>query len=251
MSAHFDVAAAAAVLLAARKTMLPAPTADLPGVPRHLEDVYAVQARVMDEIGPAGAFKTGRAKPGDVPVFAPIAASAVRASPAAFLGSELRLVGIELEIAFLVDAELPPLDAPDFAARARECVSAVPVIEVVDSRLADVDTVNPLWKLADNQINGGLVTGLPIKDWSLLDLESVSIDLTAGSETLASGPAKVPGGDAFDIFCACAKALGSHCGGLTPGRLVTTGSTMGLIYIEKGRTVTGEIKGLGRVQVTV
>jgi 2-keto-4-pentenoate hydratase len=65
--------------------------------------------------------------------------------------------------------------------------------------------------------------------------------------TVADGPGHVPGGDAFDVFCAFARMVGGHCGGLVPGRYVTTGTLTSMRFIEPGRQVTGHVAGLGTV----
>jgi len=251
MSAAFDAARAARQILDARRTLAPIAMADLAGAPSSLAEVYAVQQAVMTGLGAVGGFKTGRPGPGETPVFAPIPAAGVRASPARFDGGELRLAGIELEVAFLVEKPLPPVDSADFAERARACVVPVVAIEVVDTRLADHEAAGAFWKLSDNQLNTGLVVGQPVRDWHRLDLENVTISLIAGAKSLASGAAKTPGGNAFDVFCAFAAAVGTHCGGLQVGHYVTTGSTMGLVFVEKGCVVRGEIAGLGRVEVEI
>jgi 2-keto-4-pentenoate hydratase len=125
----------------------------------------------------------------------------------------------------------------------------MPVIEVVDTRLTNPDAAGDLWKLADNQSNGGLVFGDPVAGWSGQPLDAADIELTVGGKTEYSGLHSVPGGDALDIFCAFAAIIGDHCGGLVPGHIVTTGSLMGCLYIEPGQSVRGTISGLGRVEV--
>lgn len=215
--------------------------------PASPEEAYAVQRLVAGALGPVGGFKTGRQAPGATPVFAPILADMLRASPARFRASELNLIGIELEVAFLVHSPLPPADDPRFAERARHCVSPLAAIEIIDSRLAGHEAAGALWKLADNQVNGGLVHGAPVGDWDRLDLASLRATLEIGGETVADGPASVPGGDAFDVFCAFARSAGSHCGGLVPGQHVTTGALTPVRFIAAGRKVTGHVAGLGSV----
>jgi len=224
-------------------------SADLENAVVNLGAAYRIQEAVARALGPVGAFKTGRKTANDTPIMAPILADRVRRSPARFSRSELDLVGIELEVAFRIDRALPdPADA-DFADRARGCVSALAAIEMVDSRLTDHNSAHPLWNLADNQINTGLVYGEPVGDWMGMDLSRVAARLQVAGETIFDGIASVPGGDAFDVFCAFARLVGDHCGGLQPGHLVTTGSVTGLRFIEFGQPVQGEIQGLGVVQV--
>lgn len=223
--------------------------ADLENAVVNLGAAYRIQEAVTRALGPVGAFKTGRKTADETPIMAPILADRVRRSPARFSRSELDLVGIELEVAFRVDRALPdPADA-DFADRARGCVSPVVAIEVVDSRLVDHESAHPLWKLADNQINAGLVYGEPVGDWMGMDLSRVAARLEVAGEMIFDGIVAVPGGDAFDVFCAFARLVGDHCGGLQPGHLVTTGSVTGLQFIEFGQPVQGGIQGLGVVRV--
>ena len=222
---------------------------DLENAVVNLEAAYRIQDAVTRALGPVGAFKTGRKSADDTPIMAPILADRVRRSPARFSRSELGLVGIELEVAFRVDRVLPdPADA-DFADRTRGCVSPMAAIEVVDSRLIDHQSADPLWKLADNQINAGLVYGEPVGDWIDMDFSRVAARLEVAGETIFDGIASVPGGDAFGVFCAFARLVGDHCGGLQPGHLVTTGSVTGLRFIAFGQPVQGWIEGLGAVQV--
>jgi 2-keto-4-pentenoate hydratase len=217
--------------------------------PADRAQAYEVQRLVASRLGPVGAFKTGRRSPDEEPIMAPIPAAMVRASPARFGPGELNLIGLELEVAFLVHRALPGADDPRFAERARACVFPLAAIEIIDSRLADYEAAGALWKLADHQVNGGFVHGAPVGDWDDIDLATLDARLEIDGETVLDGPATVPGGDAFDIFCAFARTVGSHCGGLVPGQYVTTGTLTGVRFIEPGRRVAGHIAGLGSVTV--
>jgi len=239
----------ASALIGARRERSRVDTAALDAAPQTREDCYAVQQAVADAIAPAAAFKTARKGPGDVPIMAPILFGTVRDSGSTFSRDELSVIGVELEIGFRIDRPLPDPTGADFALRARECISLVPAIEVVDTRLTDPEAAGPMWRLADNQNNGGLVCGTPVSAWQELDLDAAEIDLTIGGVREYSGAHPSPGGNAFDVFCAFAAIVGGHCGGLQPGQTVITGSLMGCHYIEPGRNVRGVIDGLGVVEV--
>jgi 2-keto-4-pentenoate hydratase len=217
--------------------------------PASIEEAYAVQRLVAEKLGAVGAFKTGRKSPDETPIMAPVPAAMVRGSPARFRAGELILIGIELEVAFLVRGPLPRADDPRFAERARACVSPLAAIEIIDSRLEDFDAAGALWKLADAQVNGGFVFGEPVGDWGGLDLATLDVRLDIDAITVDEGPANVPGGDAFEVFCAFARLVGDHCGGLAPGHYVTTGTLTPMRFIEPGRQVTGHVAGLGTVAV--
>lgn len=214
---------------------------------RDENDCYEVQGRVAAALGPVGAFKTAR-KPGQPQIMAPILAADVRRSPAVFGPDELELIGVELEVGFLVTGELPDPRQADFNERAQSRVAPVPVLEIVDTRYGDLRAAGPLARLADNQINGALVTGAPRSNWNGLDLKNVTARLKFGDETVLDGDVPVPGGDAYETFCAFARMVGVHCGGLRPGQFVITGSLNGLPFIERGIRIRGCIKGLGDVE---
>ncbi|WP_206454543.1 fumarylacetoacetate hydrolase family protein [Aurantimonas marina] len=209
-------------------------------------DAYAIQRRVVEAVGPIGAFKTGR-RPDQDQIMAPIFRKDTRSSPAIFTRTEIDRIGIELEVGFVIDRPLPDASDADFERRARDRVSAVAALEIVDTRLSDIEMAPPLLRLADNQLNGGLVVGSPRRDWQDMDLTMVNASLSLGSQTVLDGRADVPGGDAFATFCALARMIGSHCGGLKPGQVVITGSLNGMPFIERGTPVRGWIDGLGDV----
>ena len=164
----------------------------------------------------------------------------------------MRLYGIELEIAFRIDRELPDRDAPDFEDRLREAVSVVPVIEMVDSRLYDMNAVTPLTKLADNQSGFGLVVGSPIADWQSLDITSPAVTFTVNGVQTGPTSGMVPGGhSAFEVLAGLVASVDDFCGGLSVGHYVTCGALTGLHFTEAGAAVEGSIAGIGDVSVTI
>ena len=208
-------------------------------------ETYAVQALVAQEHGHAGGFKVA-CKPGAPQIMAPIFSDDIIDSPAQLPVPEGERIGVELELGFRVIAPLPAADAPNRSARLAECLELVPVIEIIRTRL-DAEDVPPLIKLADNQINGGLVVGSGLRDWRHLDLSGAHARLDLGGQTILDGRAEVPGGDAFANFQALEAMVGDHCGGLHPGHVVITGSLNGLPYITAPCKIEGRIGGLGEV----
>lgn len=245
-----DHAEIAERLLQARRSRSAIATSELTAVAIEEGDAYAIQAAVCALAGPVGAWKTGRNSPDAVPLMAPILLSTVRPSPARFGAAELRLIGIELEIAFRVEADLPDAEATDYAERAAQCVSVLAAIEVVDSRIADFDAADPMWRLADNQINGGLVVGAATMNWGAIDLTKADVELEINGRRVFAETAAVPGGSALHTFCAFARRVGNHCGGLRPGHVVTTGTLTGMDFVGPGSEVSGRITGLGDVRVS-
>lgn len=211
-------------------------------------DAHRIQSIVCDAFGPAGGFKTGRKIEGAPVLVAPVYRDVLRPSGSQFTPREVKSCGIELEIAFRLDRPLPDFDAEDFTEKARAYVTALPVIEIVDGRIEDFPTLPDALKLADNQVNGGLVVGAP-GEGPGPDFVEPTVSLAVNGETVVSGPRKVPGGNAFQTFLAFAETIGPHLGGFQPGQIVTTGTLTGLIFVEAGTVVEGHIEGLGSVSL--
>lgn len=212
------------------------------------EDAYAVQAAVALSMGPAGGFKVAN-KPDAPRIMAPIFAADVWTSPYRLGVPAGEPVGIELEVGFRIDRPLPPRDAPDRRTAVARCISALAAIEIVRTRLAE--GADAVAKLADNQINGGLVVGGAVRDWTALDLSRPRARLDLGASRVLDGAAGVPGGDAFENFLVLEEMVGVHCGGLKPGHVVITGSLNGLPYVDGPLCVSGSIEGLGPVSVEI
>lgn len=219
------------------------PDADMAAL--SLEDAYPVQARVAQAIGPVGGFKVA-CKPGQPVILAPIFCADIQHAPGRIAASEP--VGIELEFGFVITGPLPDADAPDHDAALADAVSLVPVIELVQTRLAEnlaEGNATPALTLADNQINGGLIVGEPLADWRHLDLTGAAARLRFGGTDFLNGRAEVPGGNAFDNLRALVAHAGTHCGGLKEGDVVITGSLNGLPYVPPGTDISARIEGLG------
>ena len=117
-------------LVAARRSGVPF----TPGgsLPESTAEAYKVQQVVADAFGETGAFKV--ATQGAAPaVFAPI-----RADHCFPLGAEVAMprLGVELEVGWLVTSPLPDPDGPDLRAQLVRAVRPVPVIELLERRIA-------------------------------------------------------------------------------------------------------------------
>lgn len=235
----------ASCFVKARDCGKPAILSELPSVALTTQEAYRIQTEVAKLVGPIGGFKVAN-KP-DSRIMAPIFAKDIYHSPATLSVAPDEEIGIELEIGFRVDAALPALDAADRESAVAQRLSAVVVIEIVRTRMQG--EASPELKLADNQINGGLVIGEPIRDWHRGSVSEVNACLHLGENKILDGHAKVPGGDAFENFLVLERMIGTHCGGLKPGQIVITGSLNGLPYVRGALDVRGEIKDFGGVSL--
>jgi 2-keto-4-pentenoate hydratase len=211
------------------------------------EDAYNVQRRVANVLGPVGGFKFAQ-RPGQAAIMAPIYSADIHPSGAT-VPSDGDPVGIELEVGFRILAPLPALTDPDFFDKLHTCVTPLAAIELVQTRLQDDSSASPELRLADNQINGGLVIGSEVTEWKGGPLSPVSAQLDFDNQQVLNGEVKLPFGDAFDCLTRLVRMIGEHCGGLQPGQVVITGSLNGLPYLAPGAKIRGSICDIGEVAV--
>ncbi len=231
----------AEALLTARRTGKRVDGTQLPSP--DYDQALEVQRMVQGALGTVGGFKVAR-RPKGPPVIAPISQSKIRLSGADV--AVLDRMGIELEIGFeaLTNSNGTLSNAPQIEFLPRL------VIELVDSRLTGREN-DPLMKLADMQINGGLIVGPPLNAWDGSDFSTVSASLRCGDTTVVDGEVEIPGGSALSNLQLFLENVGDHCGGLKKGQIVITGSLSGLPYFPGGTDVIGKIAGFGEVRCSL
>jgi 2-keto-4-pentenoate hydratase len=238
---------AARLLCAARGG---APVHELPPIcrPQSDADAYQIQEAVIRQLGAAvGGWKVGAASATTAAFCAPIYQSMIRPSPASYSHRELRIIGIEAEIAFRLGRDLPPRASAYDRAEVTAGVSLHPVIEVVDSRYADFRSLDRPSILADNYSNGGLVYGAVVPNWDSHDLSHTSIVVTEDGEPFADSR----GGAARDPISALLDFanLMNGRGGAKADTFVTTGSWTGMVFTRRGARIVADFGPLGRVEV--
>jgi 2-keto-4-pentenoate hydratase len=214
-------------------------------------EAYEVQALVAAKLGAVKAWKTGAPSPDAEPILAPIFADLVHVSPARLPAAAFHRLGIEAEIAYRLGRDLPKRHESYKRDEVVEAIAAIlPAIEIVDSRLAACEALDPLWKLADNQINGGLVIGRAVENWRRVDPTTQPVALSVDGEVVRSGEGGNSAGDPLRLLVWMANNVAEHCGGIRAGQIITTGSLTGLRFVEPGAHVVAEFPGLGTVEVT-
>ena len=213
-----------------------------------MAEALAVQAEVCAGLGAVAGFKVGL-KPEGPPIMAPIMAA--RCLPSGARVAVADEMGVELEVGWKIVGPLPAPETEDLEAALAQVVVPVPVIELVDTRLAGAAAADPLAKLADMQVNHGLIVGTPLEGWDGSDFGAVSGRMQAGDLVLLDGESSVPGGSALRTLATLYRHIGNHCGGLQAGQVVITGTLNPLTFVPGHREVAGRIEGLGAVSVTL
>ena len=245
----FDPAVAARRLLAARKGTAPVPCAEL--LPPDAAHAYAVQDATMAGLGAAAGWKVGAKGPALEPGCAPIPAAGVFDSGASLLGPPWRMRGIEVEVAVRLRKDLLAASGVPDAAAARDAIGAVlPVIEVVETRLADWRDSPPLSQLADLQSHGALVVGAPSQmSPGDLDLRSVEAYLAFDGQPVASTRGANPAGDVWRLLSWLAWHCAQRGQPLRAGQIITTGSCTGMLFAPEGARVQAQLAGIGMVEL--
>ena len=227
------------------------PIAELPADsrPQSDADAYQIQDAVIRRLGEAvGGWKVGAASEIAAAFCAPIFARMIRPSPASYDAGELRLIGIEGEIAFRLGRDLPPRAQPYDSSDVTAEATLHPAIEVVDSRFVEIPALVRPEMLADNYANGGLVWGAPVADWRKLDFGRTEIRITQDDRPFAdssSGAARDPVAALVDF-----ANLMRMRGGARAGTFVTTGSWTGLVFTRHGARISADFGPLGHIDIT-
>jgi 2-keto-4-pentenoate hydratase len=217
--------------------------------PRSDTDAYEIQDAVIRQLAESvGGWKVGAASAATPAFCAPIWTRMIRQSPATYHARELRLIGIEAEIAFRLGRDMPPRSSAYDRTEVIIDATLHPVIEVVDSRYADFRSLDRAAILADNYSNGGLVYGPAVADWQALDFGRTKIDVTEDGEPFADSS----GGATRDPVAALVDFanLMNGRGGAKAGTFITTGSWTGLVFTKRGTQIVADFGPLGRVEVT-
>jgi 2-keto-4-pentenoate hydratase len=218
---------AAACFLEARRTGVLIDALPASCRPADAAEAHAIQDRTAaaldDEVV---GWKVG-APSGGVVVRGGILSSRLLRSPAS---APLRLApkfGIEPEIAFRLERDLPARDHDYGRDEIEDAVTALLAIEILDSRFAGFPDVPEFHLYADFVSNGGLVLGPDVAGWRDADLINLPVRVTVGGEVVADVIGGHPRQDPLIPVIELVNQFRTE-GGVGAGRVMTTGSYCGL-----------------------
>lgn len=214
-------------------------------IPADLAEAHAVQDATVAALGDAVAgWKVAISPQGEV-MRGVILRSRLLESPAALPARDVPLLGIEGEIAFRFDRDLPRREAPYTQEEIAAAVTALVGIEIVDTRFESYRDTPPLHRAADCMSNGAFVTGTSRPDWrdhDLAQLEAtVRINGTVQVQQRGGHAARDPLRPAIPLV----NALGK----VSAGQIITTGTYTGLIFAKPGDRVVVEFTDFGTAEI--
>jgi 2-keto-4-pentenoate hydratase len=219
--------------------------------PADAASAYAIQQEVWralaGEVRPS-AWKIGAPDKASTPLAAPVLPFRLAVGPAHFPSGTFFFPGIEAEIAFRFGRDLPTHSRPYSREEILEAVASAHVaMELVDTRLADAEAAGPLWRLADNLLNGALVIGDAIPHWRALDFSGLTARVLADGKVLAESLGRPPLDDPFH----CLPWWIDHIGGTRAGDIVTTGAWNGMHRLPPATLASVEFIGVGAARARI
>lgn len=242
-----DIKEAAALLANARRHGRRIHLAE-PLRPGDVRSSYAIQDEITALLGErVRGWKVGapdsRTEPSAAPIYS------VLASGSRIAAHRLHMIGVEAELAFVFGRDLAPRPAPFTRDEVLDAVAELRVaIEVCDSRLDDWQTASDLTKLADHQLNFALILGDATPHFRDLDYRSLDVRTSVDGAILKAGR----GCHALDDPTRLLAWLIDHAtrrGAVPAGTAVTTGSWLGMHFVQPGARVEVEFPALGRATV--
>ena len=201
--------------------------------PKDIAEVYriheAVYAGLANGARPV-AWKVGGPSDKVEPSIAPILPGRIFASPTTVRAADFHIIGVEAEIAFQYTHNNWELRV---------------ALELCDARLSDWKSAAPLAKLADNQMNWGLVLGTGTARWERIDFSAQPAELWIGGSKRVELKGGHPYGNPFRLIEWTGTHLAARGAGFREGDVITTGSWGGMHFASAGDEVIARFPGLG------
>ncbi len=157
-------------------------------------------------------------------------------------------LGVECEIAVRLGRDLSAGDAPHDRAAAMRAISAwMPSLEIVEDRYRDYESLGAPTLIADDFFHAACVVGPPLDPNALSDIGGVEGRLLIDGVEAGRGRGRDILGDPVEALIWLANHLGARGKSLESGSVVTLGSVVKTVWIDRPATAQAEFAALGRV----
>lgn len=169
-----------------------------------------------------------------------------------FPQSDMQRIGVECELAVVLDEDLD-LPAADLTSdRVGAAVRSVAAaIEVVEDRYLDYRSLDTPTLIGDDFFGAGCVLGRPLTDWRELDLVAVDASMTINGQRVGAGTGADILGHPFEALRWLAAERATRGRPLRSGEFVLLGSLVQTNWVGRGDVVVLESRQLGSVAARI
>lgn len=172
------------------------------------------------------------------PFFGPLREDAIYNDVPWLPRSDVRRIGVEGEIAFVLGADLPAKDTPYTTEEVERAIDKFcPAIELISPSFKDFETVGALANIADLGATDGLVLQEANDYVPKLDLRDLKLTMNVNKSPAGEGVGGDVLGDPVQALTWLANELSRRNLPLTEGMIVSTGTCTGLVWLEPGQQV--------------
>jgi 2-keto-4-pentenoate hydratase len=217
--------------------------------PLDADTAYAIQDATLAQIGPIGGWKVGSKGAGTQASCAPLPAAGIYASGSVLSGPQWSRRAIEAELAFRLGKDFDPGDRLPSREELLDAFDAMlPLIEVVETRLAATPCEEPLVSLADLLSHGALVLGKAVPlPAEAPDVRKLTATLYFDDRQVEHMTGTNPAGDIWPMLAWLARHCSLRGTPLKKGQIVTTGTCTGVQNAVAGQKVKAVLEGVGEV----
>ena len=242
-----NIDAAVALLVAARRTRVWLDGLPAGSEPADLAEAHAIQDATAAALGESVAGWKVSSYQGQV-MRGVLLGSCLLQSPATTSASQVPMLGLEGEIGFRFDRDLPPRDREYSREEVAAAATAFVGIEIVATRYANYEATPTLHRTADCMSNGVYVVGTVRPDWREHALDKLEVTLAINGEIIVRQRGQHPTRDPLLPAIALVNHLRTTSG-VRAGQVITTGTCTGMPFGRPGDHVTVSFTDFGTAEI--
>lgn len=159
------------------------------------------------------------------------------------------MLGIEVEIAFRFDKDLPPRATDYTQDEVADAATAIVAIELCDMAFKDTTTPSLFERVGDSLANAGVVVGTVRSDWRKLGDGDLEASLIVNGEVKVKKPGEAAIKKPLHRATGMANIMRTR-EGVKAGQVVICGSYTGMEFFKPGDKIRGEFKDFGFAEMT-